>query len=237
MQYRERGLSENGFRYLRRTEMEIDAIPDTLKQKFQPYLQLIQSSRKFMPDVGTRRFDIGNVAHDTKVSRRKDRSFSFYAKFEETLENRSIELRTDSNYSRVEAIEVLSHKLNNEGGIIGSIWNRIDLIGGTYVEQQVEPIPMDLQDKSYNKQKFVLNTRDSTLASLKWCKNGEEFPIVEITLTGETIFLAFEQTITDHRTGERLIKGPEGTIRLPHPDEFIAQAIKNVINLEPLSFA
>ena len=243
MQSREIGSSENVFRYLPITQREVATIPDTLRQVFQPYLQLIQSSRNFIPEggkEGTRRF-IGDVAHDVRKYRLGDRDgFYFYAEFEDTLENRSIELKTDRNYSKVEAIEVLSHKLNNEGGIIGKTWTRIDLAREVYVEQQVEPIPMELQDKSCNKQTFILNTRDSTLARLIWSKDKEEHPIITITPTEETMeIISFnsEQIRTDLRTGERLIKGSERTIRLPRPDEFVAQAIKKVVNLEPITFS
>jgi len=237
MQSREIGSSENVFRYLRRTEIEIAAMPETLRQVFRQHLQTIQDRRRFM-DEGERRSLIGDVMHDVRKYKSGDRDgFAFYAEFEDTHENRNIELRTDRSYQRVESVEVFSNKVDNEGRIIGKTWTRIDLSRGTYVEQQVEPIPMELQDKSYNKQTFILNTRDPTLARLIWSKNGEEFPVVEITSTGETIFLALEQIRTDHETGERLIKGPEGTIRLPRPDEFVAQAIRKAVNSEPITFS
>ena len=240
MQSREIGSSENVFRYLRRTGNEVATIPETLRQKFQPYLQIIQSSRRFM-DEGKRHSLIGDVMHDVQKYKSGDRDgFVFYSESRDAKgvqEKKTVELKTDRNYVGVETAEVVSHKVDEEGRILSKIWTRIDLSRGTYVEQQLEPMPMELQDKTYNKQTFILNTRDSTLARLIWSKNGEHLPVVEITSTGETTFLDSEQIRTDLRTGERLIKRPEGAIRLPRPDEFVAEAIKKAVNLEPITFS
>ena len=197
MERRETGSSENVFRYLRRTGIEIAVIPDTLRQKFQPYLQLIKNSRRFT-DEGKRQFLIGDVMHDVRKYKSGDREgFAFYSESRDAQgvqEKKTVELKTDRNYVGIETVEVTSHKVDKEGIILRKTWTWIDLSRGTYVEQQVEPIPMEVQDKSYSKQTFILNTRDSVLARLIWSKNGEELPVVEITLTGETIFLDSEQT-------------------------------------------
>lgn len=244
MQRRETGSSENVFRYLRRTELEVETIPVTLKRVYQPYLQIIKSTRRFM-DEGERQFPIGDVMYDVRKYKSENRDgFVFYSESRDAKgvqEKKTVDLKTDRNYVGVETAEVVSDKVDEEGRILSKIWTRIDLSRGTYVEQQVEPIPMESQVKSYNKQTFILNTRDSTLARLVWSKNGEELPVIEIISTGETIretiFLHSEQIRTDLRTGERLIKRPEGTIRFPRPDEFVAQAIRKVVNLEPITFS
>ena len=240
MKERRQGLPESAFSYLPITEHEIARIPETLRQVFQPYLQIIQTRGGFLAE-GARTVSVGDIVYNVRKYRIGDRdAFAFYSEFSDAQgvqERKTVELKTDRNYVGIETAEVISHKVDETGErILSKIWTRIDLSRGTYVEQQVEPIPMELQDKSYSKQTFTLNTRDLTLARLTWSKNGEEHPVVEITPTGETIFLHSEQIRTDYRTGERLIKGPEGTIRLPRPDEFVEQAIKKVVNLEPITF-
>ena len=72
MQSRELGSSENVFRYLRRTESEVATIPETLRQKFQPYLRIIQSSRKFM-DERERQILIEGVMHDVRKYKSGDK--------------------------------------------------------------------------------------------------------------------------------------------------------------------
>ncbi|MEK7518101.1 MAG: hypothetical protein AAB583_06185 [Patescibacteria group bacterium] len=241
MRGKEQDLSENAFRYLPRTEQQVAAIAQTLRQVFQLYLQTIQSSRRFM-DEGERHFLIGDVMHDVRKYKLGDGDgFVFYSESRDAQgaqERKTVELKTDRNYVGIETGEVISHKVDEEGRIIGKTSTIIDLSRGTYVEQQVEPIPAQLQDQIYNKQTFTFNsTRDTTSARLIWSKDKEEHPIITITPTEETISFNFRQIRTDHRTGERLIVGPEGTIRLPCPDEFIAGAIKKVVNLEPVTFS
>ena len=242
MRERGQGLSESAFSYLPRTRREIATIPATLRQVFQQYLQLIQSSRNFIPEEGSRSFFMGDVRHDVKKYQLEGRDwFSFYSESKDAQgvqERKTVELKTDRNYVGIESLEVLSQKVDKEGRTLSKIWTGINLSRGTYVEQQAEPIPMELQDKSYNKQTFIFtSTRDTISARLIWSKDKEEHPIITITPTEETISYNLEEIRTNHRTGERLIKGQEGTIRLPRPDEFVEQAIKKAVNLEPITFS
>ena len=236
---KELGSSENTFRNLRRTERQVSEIPEMLKQVFQPHLLLIQSTRNFMSE-GNRSLPVGDIMHSVRKYRSGDRdAFTFYSEFSDAegiQERRTVDLRTDRNYVGIETVDVNSLKVNDEEETIGKILTTVDLSNGVRIEQQAEPIPGELKGQAHNKQTFIFNTRDTTLARLTWSKDKEEHSIVTIRATEEIISLDLDQISTDFRTGERVIKGRVGTFRIPPPDLFIAEAIRKVVNLEPLSF-
>ena len=224
--------------FLPKTQQEINGmnIPNSIRRIYGQHLKFIQTDHKFFPEGTKRGAWINGILHDVSLRRETSEEiiFSFYSESENTKELRTVEIKTDKGYGRIEAIEVNIDRKDDQDSS-SHIWTRINLRREMSIEQEVIPIPVSIPDlDSKNKQVFNFNTKPFLNAEFYWVIDGKENKIFSVGPASEVVYSA-DGVETDLATGKRTIKTKIGMLYLLPIDDFFAEAIRKSINSEPIA--
>lgn len=156
----EKGYPSEAFTNLPRVEQELQGVVAALQQMFRPHLEFLRASHKYFQGNAPKIVELtgtDHLRHDVQRYENEGREgFSFYSESEDLSQRKTVNLRVDKGFGRIERAEVNDDQEVN--GHTTKFWTAIDATEGLAIEQEVSPIPAKVDADVESKQRFRLDT-------------------------------------------------------------------------------